>query len=43
MLDWFTPAQWGTLFGLAMMGTVVITGAAVLRQVYQERQNEREQ
>jgi hypothetical protein len=42
MLDWFTPAQWGTLFGLLMMGAVVITGATVLKQVYQERENERE-
>ncbi|MDA0798169.1 MAG: hypothetical protein O2826_03335 [Chloroflexi bacterium] len=42
MLDWFTPAQWGTLFGLLTMGVVGITGAAVLKQVYQEREQERE-
>lgn len=42
MLDWFTVAQWGTLFGLLAMGVVGTTGAAVLKQVFQERERERE-
>jgi hypothetical protein len=37
MLDWFTPAQWGTLFGLLTMGAVVISGFAALREVIIER------
>jgi hypothetical protein len=42
MLDWLTAAQWGTLFGLFAVGAVTITGATVLKQVYQERERERE-
>ena len=37
MLDWFTPTQWGTLFGVLTMGTVVISGFAALREVILER------
>ena len=36
MLDLFTPAQWGTLFGLLTMGAVVIAGYAALREVIVE-------
>ena len=42
MLDWFTPAQWGTLFGLLTMGAVVISGFATLREVIIERRVLRE-
>ena len=37
MLDWFTPARWGTLFGLLTMGAVVISGFTALREVIIER------
>jgi hypothetical protein len=42
MLDWFTPAQWGTLFGLLTVVAITFTGVAVLKQVYQEREQGRE-
>ena len=43
MLDWFTAAQWGALFGLLTLGAVVIAGYAALREVIVERRAMRDQ